>query len=385
MRTTIRSVVSSLVAVVVLAAPAKAQLVVGGQVGFRSEYMANENFAENDATRDDDHRLRWRARVRIQGQYAVSERFNLGFRLSTGSSAYPSSGWSSLSDDFRRDDIMLDRAYIGLAATEELSLTFGFTGNALFRPTELVWDSDVSPGGFTEVWRRGGLELVAGQYMLREVRSGRSPRAENSFLFAEGISYRWGDAARYRLGVFSYVFTSPNVIATAVNQGSLDGDYRTNRTVPGDPGAYFSDYEIVGASFTYQRGVWGFASEVSLNLAADKDAALGAAYSDEEGLGWTALVTYGTLTDAWSWNVTSGFFHIEADATIAAYNSDDVQQTNVRTVPLWVRVQLPGGARLVWDTYVQSKIDVALPSNGGIVHPENARKVRTRLTLQLNF
>lgn len=46
---------------------------LSGQVGFRVEYMANENFAENDATRDDDRRLRFRARVRVGGAYDVSE------------------------------------------------------------------------------------------------------------------------------------------------------------------------------------------------------------------------------------------------------------------------------------------------------------------------
>ena len=41
-----------------------------GRIGFRGEYMRNENFAENDATHDDDHRVRFRARVRIAGEYS---------------------------------------------------------------------------------------------------------------------------------------------------------------------------------------------------------------------------------------------------------------------------------------------------------------------------
>ncbi len=70
---------------------------------------------------------------------------------------------------------------------------------------------------------------------------------------------------------------------------------------------------------------------------------------------------------------------------VAAFNSDDIQQTNVNTVPIWVRLRLPGGADLIWDTYIQSKVDVNLASNGGIVHDENATKVRTRSTVQARF
>ena len=36
-----------------------------------------------------------------------------------------------------------------------------------------------------------------------------------------------------------------------------------------------------------------------------------------------ALITVGRVSDPWDINVTSGFFHIEADAVIAAFNSDE--------------------------------------------------------------
>ncbi|MEN8374065.1 MAG: putative porin [Gemmatimonadota bacterium] len=364
---------------------ARAQLRLSGQVGFRAEYMGNENFAENDATRDDDHRMRWRARVRLAGNYAVSERVGLGFRLSTGSTTYPSSGWSTLGDDFRRDQISLDRAYLDYEASELLSLHFGFNGNALFRPTELVWDGDVSPGGFTQVWTSGGVELVTGQYMLRELRSLRPTREESSYFLANGLSYRWGEGASYRLGAFSYIYTNPNSLATAIEGGQLDSDFKTNRFAPDDPEAFFSDYDIYGGSFSYSRGDWAFASEVSVNLGAEDDATLGEQYADKEHLAFVSLITYGSLGDPGSWNITAGYAHIEADGLVAAFNSDDLQQTNVNTVPIWVRAQLPGDARLVWDTYVQSKADEALASNGGIFHDENATKIRTRLTIQANF
>ena len=359
---------------------------LSGRIGFRGEYIRNENFAENDATRDDDHRVRFRVRVRIAGEYSPSEQVTLGLRFSTGSTAYPSSGWSSMNDDFRRDQIALDRAYVHLNVSERFQLRFGFDENPLFRSTELVWDGDVQPGGMSEVLSLGNVELVAGQFVLREVRSSKPDREENSFLLAHGISYRTdAGGADLRVGAFHYYYTDADVLASALDKGTLDSDFKTNRFLPGDPTAYFSGYSILGGSVRYQRNDFTFAAEASVNLDANDASSLGAAFEDKESLGFAALVTYGRLRDPWDVNVTSGFFHIEADAVIAAFNSDDVQQTNLNTVPIWVRLRLPGGADLIWDTYIQSKIDESLASNGGIVHDENATKIRTRITLQARF
>ncbi len=358
---------------------------LGGQVGVRAEYIANESFAEHATTRDDDHRLRFRARVRGGGEYAPDRRILLGFRLSTGSAAYPSSGWSTIGNDLRRHEIALDRAYIRIAPRPGIDLRGGLDANPLFHPTELVWDSDVSPGGFAEVVRVGPVVLAAGQFMLREVRSSRPDREENAFLFAHGMSYERSSPLRLRIGAFHYAYSNPNAVATSVERGLLDGDYRTNRFHPDDPGAYFSAYRIVGAGGSLGRSAWTVDWEAAINLGARRDAARGDAYAERESLAFGATLTWGRLDAPGDWSVTAGYFQIEADAVLAPYNSDDLQQTNVRSVPVWVRVRLPGGASLIWDTYLQKKLDTGLPASGGVVHDENAPRVRTRVTLLAGF
>ncbi len=47
--------------------------------------------------------------------------------------------------------------------------------------------------------------------------------------------------------------------------------------------------------------------------------------------------------------------------------------------------RLPGEANLVWDTYFQKRLNTALFLARGALHPENALKVRTRLTISLGF
>lgn len=127
----------------------------------------------------------------------------MGFRLSTGSPSYPSSGWSSLSDDFRRDAIAFDRAYVNVQPTDGLQLRFGFNANPLFPPTELVWDGDVSPGGVAEVIRSGNLELVAGQFMLREIRTLRSDNRAGGMMWAHGLTYRSTGEPSVQLGAMN--------------------------------------------------------------------------------------------------------------------------------------------------------------------------------------
>lgn len=379
------------------------KLKFNAEVGFRSEYIANENFAETDATRKDDHRLRWRARVRLGADYQLAQTVTLGLRLSTGDNSYPSSGWSSLSDDFRRDLVQLDRAFLNWQALEILQLRFGIEANPLFTPTELLWDSDVQPAGLGEVLTVGktGLVIAAGQFMLREVRSSKAENEEKSFLLAQGVSYTPPiDAVKATAGVSFYYFNNPDAIARGIQTGELDSDFKTNRFDPGgrtipDPKDaskailvdYFSDFRVLdfGLKLDLKAIPLSVAADVAINLGARSNGSLGAPYSAKQNFAAGGMLRYGRSKEPWDWMVGAGFFHIEADSIVAVYNSDDLQQTNVNTIPVELQLRFPAGIRLVWDTYVQKKIDMDLSSNGGIVHSENATKVRTRLSLLGSF
>ena len=354
-----------------------------GEVGFRAEYIANEQFAENDSTADDDYFYRDRVRLRFGAEFSPRHWFTAGFRFSTGQSNYPASGWSSFSDQFRRDPVALDRVYINLNAGK-FQLRMGGNANPMFRPTGLVWDEDVQPAGFAETYRPGRWELVAGQFMISEVRS-TSGLDSGSFLFAHGVNYSPQIEGSITVGIFQYLYSNPDAIAAAIDDGLLDPDFKTNRIAPDDERRFFSGYNSVGGSLLYSRGMWRITGEVVLNLRANQDASLGDAYAEKEDIGYGGLLRYGVLNEPGDWSVEAGYFHIEADATIAAYNSDDLQQTNVNSVPVWLRLRLPGEANLVWDTYFQKRINTSLYLAGGNLHDENALKVRTRLTISLGF
>lgn len=379
------------------------KLKLTGEVGFRAEYIQNENFAATSAVREDDHRFRLRARVRFGAEYQLAAPLTLGLRLSTGDSAYPSSGWSSLNDDFRRDLFQVDRAYLRWQVHERLQLRFGSDANPLFTPTELVWDSDVQPSGVGEIVNVGrtGVVLSAGQFMLRELRSSRPANEENSILLAQGVAYTLPiRGARLTVGGALYHFTNPDALARSVQVGELDADFKTNRfdsrgrTVadPRDPAKvlavdYFSRYQLLNVGLKVESTAVpvSLALDLVVNRGARKDASLGAAFEATQNVAAGGMLRYSRSHGAWSWSASAGFFHIEADSVVAVYTSDDLQQTNVNSIPLEFAFRLPSGARIVSDTYVQKKIDVGLASNGGIVHGDNAPKIRTRLSIVAGF
>jgi hypothetical protein len=354
-----------------------------GQVGFRLEYKTNEFFAENDSTVSDDHRFRSRVRLRFGGEFTPAHWITAGFRFSTGSPDYPASGWSSFNDQFRRDPVSVDRIYINLNAGDWFSARLGAQSNPLFRPTELVWDNDVQVGGLGQEFRFGRWRIDFGQFILNEYRTATGPKG--STLFANGIAFSPEVQGTLTLGAFAYLYNNPDLIAVAIDEGDLNADFKTNRPEPDDPRVFFSRYYSIGGSVLYASGRWWLGGELVWNAGARRDPSLGPAYENKEDLGFGVLARYGVLTEAWDWSVEAGFFRIEADATIAAFNSDEYQQTNVHSVPVRARLRLPADANLVWDTYFQKRINTALFLAGGKLHDENALKVRTRLTLSLGF
>jgi hypothetical protein len=387
-------------------APASEQAIPGmrltAELGTRAEYIANENFAESDAVSADDHRFRLRLRFRLAGVIPLSDVLEAGVRLSTGEPAFPTSAWVTPAD-FRRLPIQIDRAYLGFRVADRAVMRAGAHPSPLFTPTELVWDGDVQPVGLSQTvhFFRSSLTLAAGQYAIRETRSARESNAQSAYLLAHGISYTLAAAqASTTMGVAQYYFHNADVLARSMQVGELDGEFRTNRyhphgrTVPDPrnpaqrlPADYFSGYNIVNGGIRLDgvRAPLSLAADVALNLGGNRNPALGEPFRRRENVAAGGMLRHGRLRQPGDRSVGVGYFYIEADAVLATYNSDDLQQTNVRSVPLEFQVLLPGRTRLVWDTYLQRKLNPALASNGGVVHPENALKVRSRISAVASF
>ena len=355
-------------------------LALSGDIGFRMETIRNEDFAEGRSTSPDDHRYRWRGRARLAGTYCADSPWSAGLRLTTGSPSYPSSAWTSFSDNLTRDDVALDRFYVRWTPNSSFRARFGADGNPIPHPLEIVWDGDVQLSGLAQIWSPGRLRIVATQSMLREARDTR--RVGGAFLTTFGGRI---ETTRVRAGVFAYNYSDADAVATAIRSQTLSRDYATNRLLPSDSSRFFSGFNLLGANVDFQAGRLRVLAEAAVNSSARADASLGPAYASRENLAFGAEGRIGGNAGRWDWGLRAGYVHIEADATLAAFNSDDLQQTNVRTVTLRADATMPGGGQLIWDTYIQRKLDLALPSPGGLTHAQNATKLRSRLSIALSF
>jgi hypothetical protein len=120
------------------------------------------------------HRLRVRARLGVRGK--ISDEFDWGLRLATGSFADVISTNQTLTDFFTRKPFMLDQAYL----TYKPKALPGFQVQAgkfdtPWTRTELTWDNDITVEGLTESYTRNfkksafkNLALVAWQLPLLE-------------------------------------------------------------------------------------------------------------------------------------------------------------------------------------------------------------------------
>lgn len=95
-------------------------------------------------TTDNFHQLRYRARLGVEAQ--ISDKVKLGFRLASGEDNGPIATNDIIGDNFRKDAIYIDRAYLELKPIKQATLIAGRMPNP-FYSTDLVWDVDVNMEG----------------------------------------------------------------------------------------------------------------------------------------------------------------------------------------------------------------------------------------------
>ncbi len=119
-----------------------------GDFRFRHETIKKE-WSEKD-------RHRWRLRFRLATNVTLTDDWSLHARLITGGND-PLSANQTLSEGFSTKDYGLDRAYLDYhpGAVDDLHIIFGKFFRPLYVPqkTELIWDSDLSPGGLAATYK----------------------------------------------------------------------------------------------------------------------------------------------------------------------------------------------------------------------------------------
>ncbi|MBN2107412.1 MAG: putative porin [Deltaproteobacteria bacterium] len=109
----------------------------------KGDFRLRYESTDRDDTAD---RNRGRYRLRLGVVTQINDQIDVGFGLASGS-ADPRSTNETMDNSFERGDLRLDYAYARYRPWSWLSLVGGKFENPLFRPTDMLWDSDIRPEG----------------------------------------------------------------------------------------------------------------------------------------------------------------------------------------------------------------------------------------------
>jgi len=175
----------------------------------------------------DRHRGRYRFRLGLETK--VNETVKVAAGLATGGDDARSTN-QTMCDGFSTPDIRLDYAYAEWMATSWLTLKAGkikSIKNLIFRPSDLLWDSDINPEGVSFLLSKKmdhcDLFMNTGFWILDEEKGGADPYM---WVIQPGIKYKFGKNAHLKLALAGYIFDNVKG-ATLTNGKDSSGEYNT--------------------------------------------------------------------------------------------------------------------------------------------------------------
>ncbi|MDD5019953.1 MAG: putative porin [Candidatus Omnitrophica bacterium] len=212
---------------------------------FRLRYQYKHDKADNDVT-SDTHIGRVRVRVGLEGK--VNDKLMAGVGLATNSGGDPRSTNITFGDKnggySTKMEVRLDYAYAKYLPFSWLTLEGGKMplGDVLWEPTDLIWDTDITPeGGIFGLEQNLGPRATV--FLKTGPLFGTADTSSNSdpvmlYLVQPGVKYKFNDNVSVK-GTFS-LYNWTNVKGKAY---PTDSWYKSSNTKNGSAWAY--DYRVV--------------------------------------------------------------------------------------------------------------------------------------------
>jgi hypothetical protein len=195
-----------------------------------------ESTFDQPAGAEDRHR--GRMRFRVGGFYQMLEKLRMEARLSTaspgGDANNPHWDFGDGGEGFSGAEVVLDRFYVDYTGVEDFDLKTGKFPHAFALPpvySELMWDLDVHPAGFAEIWDPKALgsgadfDVRAVQYIAVESGTEDDP---SMFGLQGNLTFKPEDPLKLQLSASYSHWSSLNAGAGVFgNQGNTDvtGDF----------------------------------------------------------------------------------------------------------------------------------------------------------------
>lgn len=284
-------------------------------------------------------RNRGLVRVRLGVEGKISEDFVGGAYLATGTLDNPTSTNQTLTGNFTRFGVGIDRGWITYKpkAASWMELTggkFAFTWNR----SSLTFDPDLNPEGFSEKFTLNPksrflkqVSVTGLQLLFNEVAGIATTSGADSFAVGGQVSgnFTFGDRVSTTISGLALNWRNTDEIAQAIagTTRTLNGNRNTNATVGTGANLRFASkflYADILSNTTVNTGMNALPLRVLLDWVVNPRAASG------ENMGYFAEAALGRSQERNDIQFGYSFARVEQDAVIAAFNESEFRApTNV--------------------------------------------------------
>jgi hypothetical protein len=171
-----------------------------------TQWREEQKPSEDEVT--EYHRNRGRFRLRFGAKAQTTDTTEVGVRLVSGQ-GYQNTTNQSFDEHARGKQIFIDRAYAMWEPRDWFTFVGGKHQNPVFT-FPLVWDPDVSPEGFSELFTfdvadgKADIFFTAGQWWVEELKLKDDNDDPMLFTYQLGTSIKAGDSAKIQLAATYY-------------------------------------------------------------------------------------------------------------------------------------------------------------------------------------
>jgi hypothetical protein len=265
---------------------------------------------ERETGKDSRHRGRVRLRFGVEGQ--VADKIKAGFRLVSGG-ADPRSTNQTFQNFFESPDIRFDMAFVEYSPIKDaLTLVGGKFENPLWRPSDMLWDSDITLDGAAVSYgsKTCPFFMSTGFAILDEDSADTS---DPFMLFVQpGVKFDFEKKADLKFAVAGYYFNSL--------EGSKPDNSANTNTRDAD-GALVFDYNSVAVSAEFGvNEIFAYIPRLTIfgEYIHNPD-------PDSDNNGWMGGLKFGSKkVQGWSdWNAKYQYKHLEKDAWLDTFPDSD--------------------------------------------------------------
>ena len=316
-------------------------------------------------------------RFRIRGRLGLLvnpiDEVQAGFRIATGNPNDPISTNQTLGSEFTRKSISLDWAFLNLRPYKVFGWDrpyVGVTGGKFqvpaFRPSELVWDDDLSPEGGAEVfslveskegfWR--SVKVHTFQWTVDQIRADADPWMWGGQAAAD---MAFGSTAMWTAALANYNYQGMNAVA----KGPLNPKNSNFNSALANSNDVITQPNGAITAYKYQFNIFNVNSDLDFSNPFGVGIPAGAffdfAYNTQAatrnlgvylgaGLGNARRDFYhDSLRNAGDWGASVTWVYVEKDAVLSLFSYSDFQYIQTNAPP-------KSNATLLGSTNVQGAI-----------------------------